>query len=229
MTLYVLLTAVLAISGGLIGVLTWITRSQFGADHQIRQAKNHSLPPGRFWGTAAVNSTLAIGMVFGFAYLFGGWLFTSATVHPVRAALEGIAILLVYDFFYYFMHRYPFHEWKTLRKIHAVHHIVRNPSAVDSLYMHPLENFAGLGLLWLCTALVRVVAGPVSVYTFGAVFLIYSVLNVIVHAGLDLRGPGLGLFTHYATRHNKHHVSMNGKNYASVTPIWDLVFGTEEP
>jgi sterol desaturase/sphingolipid hydroxylase (fatty acid hydroxylase superfamily) len=35
--------------------------------------------------------------------------------------------------------------------------------------------------------------------------------------------------TYLALRHNKHHVNMNGKNYASVTPLWDHVLGTEEP
>ena len=50
----------------------------------------------------------------------------------------------------------------------------------------------------------------------------------MVHAGLDLKAPGLRFFSLLAVRHNKHHVSMSGKNYAAVTPIWDVVFGTEE-
>ena len=229
MILYILLTGSLALSGVLISALTLLALSAYGTAHQIRQAKNHSLSPSRFWRVAVLNSALSVAMVYGFAYLFGPRLFQAGSVSVLRCIVEGVAILMTFDFFYYLVHRYPFHEWKLLRRVHAVHHIVRNPSAVDSLYMHPLENVIGLGLLWVCAFLVGLVAGPVSVYSFGWVFLVYSVLNVVVHAGIDMKGPGAALFTSLATRHNKHHVSMNGKNYASVTPIWDLVFRTEEP
>ncbi len=172
---------------------------------------------------------VSTSLVYGYPYLLGGRALHGGAVSPVRCLLEGAAVLLTYDFFYYLVHRYPFHEWKVLRGVHSVHHIVRNPSAQDSLFLHPLENFLGLSLLWACTFGLSVVAGPLSIYSFGWAFLVYSLVNIIVHAGLDVDAPGLRFFSHLAVRHNKHHQSMKGKNYAAMTPIWDRVFRTEEP
>lgn len=229
MMLYVLTTAVLLFSGLLILGLTLLARSRYGHEHAIRDAKNHSIPPLRFWRTAAINSTLSMSMVYAFLYFAGPRLFIATGRSPLWSLAEGIAVLLVYDFFYYLVHRYPFHEWGILRRVHSVHHIARNPTAVDSLYMHPAENAIGLGLLLVVFASLAPLFGGMSVYTFGWVFFVYSLINVVVHAGIDFRGLLFAPFRSFATRHNKHHVNMNGRNYASVTPIWDLVFGTEEP
>ncbi|MEM1417076.1 MAG: sterol desaturase family protein, partial [Myxococcota bacterium] len=53
-----------------------------------------------------------------------------------RAALEALAILVVYDFAYYAFHR-TLHVKRLMRFAHGVHHRARNPSAFESFYMHP--------------------------------------------------------------------------------------------
>ena len=230
MTLMVLITCVLGISGVLLFGLTALYRSPFGDAHHIREAKNHGLSRARYWRNAGANAVMSVALVYGMTWLLQPYLFHEGPVPAWRAVVEGVAILMAFDFFYYLVHRYPFHEWRGyMRKVHSVHHIVRNPTAVDSLYQHPVEDTLGLTLLWACAALVRVVLGPVSIWAFGGVFLVYSMLNVVVHSGLDFRNSPLWLVSYLATRHNKHHVDMNGRNYASVTPLWDHVFGTEEP
>jgi sterol desaturase/sphingolipid hydroxylase (fatty acid hydroxylase superfamily) len=229
MSLYLMITVVLVLAGAVMALFTALSRSPYGADHQIRATKSHSLSREKFRRTVILNSVLSLVLVFGFAFALGGRVFHGGAVTPLRCFVEGAAILLVYDFFYYFVHRYPFHEWQLLRRVHTVHHVIKNPTAIDSLYLHPLENLIGLGLLFGSVFLLAQLAGPLSVYSFGWSFLIYSLLNVIVHAGLDLRSPALGLVSYFAIRHNKHHVGMQGKNYASVTPLWDIVFRTEEP
>lgn len=230
MTLMLLLTGVLVLSGIALYSLTMLYRSEYGSAHHIREAKNHGLSRAKYWRNAAANAIGSLVLVYGMTYLLQGWLFHEGPVAVWRALVEGVAILMAFDFFYYLLHRYPFHEWRGyMRKVHSVHHIVRNPTAVDSLYQHPLEDTLGLVLLWACASLVRLVLGPVSIWTFGGVFLVYSLLNVVVHSGLDFRTSSLWLVSYLATRHNKHHVDMNGRNYASVTPLWDHVFGTEEP
>jgi sterol desaturase/sphingolipid hydroxylase (fatty acid hydroxylase superfamily) len=76
----------------------------------------------------------------------------------------------------------------------------------------------------LCTLLV----GPVNIYSFAGVFLVYSVLNILNHAGLDLLFFPFRTITHLSRKHDRHHVSMRSGNFASITPLFDLLFGTAE-
>jgi sterol desaturase/sphingolipid hydroxylase (fatty acid hydroxylase superfamily) len=229
MSLMLMLGASMALTGAFMAALAAVARSPFGEAHRLRKAKGHGISREKFLPTAVFNSVLSVALVFGLAFALEDRLFHSGPVSAMRCLVEGVAILALYDFFYYLLHRYPLHEWRTLRWVHVVHHAAKNPTALDSLYLHPIENLLGLGLLWACAGAVRLAAGPVSTWSFGWVFLVYSLLNVLVHAGLDVKAGPLRLLSYLAERHTKHHVGMQGKNYASVTPIWDVIFGTEEP
>jgi sterol desaturase/sphingolipid hydroxylase (fatty acid hydroxylase superfamily) len=224
LSLYVLLSIVLALSGTLMIGLTLIYRMPVTENHRIREEPVKTPKGPDFWRTAIVNSVLSITMVYASVYLLYGFLFYEEAASPWRMLLEGVGILITYDFAYYLVHRYPFHQWKSLKRVHAVHHTIRYPTAHDSLYMHPLENAIGLALLMLCTFVV----GPVNIYSFAGVFLVYSVLNILNHAGLDLPFFPFQTITSLAKKHDRHHVSMRSGNYASITPLFDLLFGTAE-
>ena len=122
------------------------------------------------------------------------------------------------------MHRVAFHQWGPLRKVHVVHHAVRHPHSVDSLYLHPVETFLGLALLVVCSMIV----GPVHAATFCVVFAVYSFLNILVHCGLNLPFFPFRVVSFLARKHDVHHTSMKGGNYASLTPFFDKLFGTAE-
>jgi sterol desaturase/sphingolipid hydroxylase (fatty acid hydroxylase superfamily) len=229
MSLYWMLTFGVALSGLLMVVMTLAYHSAYGRERRIRDGQHGSANAKGFVGNAAVTSVLSVALVYGLTWALHPFIFHEAATSGGRVVWEGAAILLLYDFLYYLVHRYPFHEWRMLRRVHAVHHVVRNPSAIDSLYLHPVETFLGLALLWACAGGLSLVTGPVSVYSFAWAFLVYSTLNVVVHSGLELRVFPLNLITRLATRHDTHHVNMKGKNFASVTPIWDRVFGTHSP
>jgi sterol desaturase/sphingolipid hydroxylase (fatty acid hydroxylase superfamily) len=219
-----MLSVVLALSGGLLIGLTLLFRMPVTADHRIREEPVRTLKGAKFWRIAIFNSVLSISMVYGSVYLLYAFLFYEEAASPWRMLLEGVGILITYDLAYYFVHRYPFHRWRLLKGVHAVHHTVRYPTAYDSLYMHPVENAIGLILLMLCTFLV----GPVSIFSFAGVFFIYSLLNILNHAGLDLPFFPFRTITYLARKHDRHHVSMRSGNYASITPLFDLLFGTAE-
>jgi sterol desaturase/sphingolipid hydroxylase (fatty acid hydroxylase superfamily) len=224
MSLFVLMSAVIALSGVLLIGLTLLFRMPITDNHRIRE-EPVKIPKGpKFWRLASINSVLSISMIFGLTYLFYAFLFHEEAASPLRMLLEGVGILITYDFAYYLVHRYLFHQWGPLKSVHAVHHTVRYPTAYDSLYMHPLENAIGVLLLMLCTFLV----GPVSIYSFVGVFVIYSSLNILNHAGLDLPFFPFRTITALAQKHDKHHVSMRSGNYASITPLFDVLFGTAE-
>ncbi len=219
MSITVVVALVLASSGVCSGLLTLAYAKMPGRRlHREEQRKPLGAELGR---RVVVNSLFSTALVFGFTQLLADRLFSAAPVPVWRGALQALAILALYDLLYYFLHRYLFHGWSVLRPVHAVHHRVRYPTTIDSLFLHPLEGFLGLGLLVLCTWIV----GPVHVYAFGACFFVYSWLNIIVHGGVALPVPYLGLV---ARKHAVHHVDMRAGNYASLSPLPDLLFGTAE-
>jgi sterol desaturase/sphingolipid hydroxylase (fatty acid hydroxylase superfamily) len=159
--------------------------------------------------------------VLSFIVLLGERLMVTTPVPLWQSAVQAAAILIIYDFLYYFLHRFPFHEWGVLKRVHTVHHLAKNPLALDSMYLHPIENFLGLALLTFCAWLV----GPVNDLVFASVFMVWSTLNIFLHSGVDWPIPFLGMMSR---KHVTHHRSMRAKNYASITPLPDILFGTAE-
>ena len=232
MSLYIMLTGTLALSGLVIISLTLLYESPAGDARKLHQlggkeGRGRPINNAKFRRMAIINSIESVSLVYALTYVLYPYIFSEKTVSLGRIVWEGVAVLALYDFFYYLVHRYAFHESKLLRRVHSVHHVVKNPSAVDSLYLHPVENFLGLSLVWACTALVAALAGPVSVYSFAWAFVVYSLLNIVIHSGLRLPSIPFGPVNYLTGRHQKHHLSMKAKNYSSVTPIFDLIFGTE--
>lgn len=228
MTLLIMLTVVLALSGLAMHGLTRRYLSPAGLTQHLRESKGRPISEEQFQRYARINSVLSLALVYGPAWALQGIVLHSGPVSPLRVVLEGVAVLLVYDFGYYLVHRYPFHEWRLLRAVHAVHHTIKNPNARDSLYQHPLENFLGLTLFWLTWVVVAAAAGPLSIYSFGWTFLFYSLVNVLNHAGLRFKTFPLTALNYLGMRHYKHHTSMKSKNYGSIFPFYDWVFRTEE-
>ena len=101
-----------------------------------------------------------------------------------------------------------------------MHHRARNPTALESFYLHPIELFAGIILMLAAT----VVVGPINHVAYLIVFFVYSILNIIVHSGLNL--PLMGPTNFLTRKHHVHHQDDFGKNFSSLTPLPDLFFGT---
>ncbi len=171
-----------------------------------------------------VNSAVSVGFMFGCAFFFSSFLVYSGDVALWRIPLEVVMAVIVYDFIYYGIHRYPFHEWKILRRVHEVHHQTRHPRAVDSLLLHPLETCLGLGAFLVSFALV----GGVHIVSFAVLFIGYTTLNVINHAGLNFQHFPLRSMGWLAVKHDKHHRRPLAGNYAILTTIPDRLFGTVE-
>jgi sterol desaturase/sphingolipid hydroxylase (fatty acid hydroxylase superfamily) len=168
------------------------------------------------------NSLLSGGLIFGILYVGSDWLIHGAQTSALELVADVVVTLALYDLLYYFMHRYLFHEWQLLRSIHVLHHTVKYPVALESLYVHPIENSLGLLLLTVCIAIV----GPVSMPAYLVLLAIYSWLNIVIHSGLDFRHPMLRPVAYMVRKHAKHHSSMRAGNYASITPLPDVLFRT---
>lgn len=228
MSLYPMLTAVLLLSGVVLAVMTAAYYAPANVERRIRERRDRPMSRAKYARVTISNALFSWVLVYALTWALYPVLFEEGEASVLRVVLEGFAMLVLYDVFYYLVHRYPFHEWSVLRRVHAVHHAIKNPTAFDSLYLHPVETFLGLALLWVCALLVTLVAGKVSVYSFAWAFCVYSLLNITIHSGLKLNFFPFGTLTHLTERHYKHHAHMKAKNYSSVSPTVDLVLGTEE-
>jgi sterol desaturase/sphingolipid hydroxylase (fatty acid hydroxylase superfamily) len=102
-----------------------------------------------------------------------------------RHAVDIVVVLMIFDFFYYLVHRFVFHG-KLMRKAHSLHHQARTPTSIDALYVHPLETSIGLGLFLGSIPLVAAFSGPLNAVSMAVATLIFSQVNALNHAYVNL-------------------------------------------
>ena len=221
--LYVILVSY-ASAGLAQAALMYAYRSKGARKYMISDDAHRSKTDRELHWRVALNITVSVTLIFSVMFGLGDYLYYDHAAPAWRFALEAVTVVLIYDFGYYFMHRYPFHEWKLLRGVHSVHHAARNPRQIDSLLLHPVETVLGLGLFFGSVALV----GGVHIYTLGAIFTAYTALNILNHAGIDVPHFPFKTLGVLAAKHDRHHHSMLSGNYASITPLPDIIFGTVE-
>lgn len=224
MTLLYILAFGLTAAGMAMGALTLAQVSPRMQHFLIEQDAQRSASEADVRRGVVVNSLVSLSLIFGSTYGLYDWLFVEGEAPLWVYLLEGVTVVLVYDFAYYFAHRFLMHEWKVLRDVHAVHHAAKHPRSVDSFLLHPVETV--LGLVLLLGAILAV--GGVHLYTFAPVFAAYTTLNVFNHAGLNIPHFPFKTLGVLAVKHDRHHHSMLSGNYASITPLPDWLFGTLE-
>lgn len=207
-----------------LAVLAYAYRSKEAQRYLISDDPHRSKSNRELYWRVALNTSVSISLIFSVMFGLGHYLYYDHPIPTWRYVLETVTVILIYDFGYYFMHRYPFHEWKILRGVHSVHHAARNPRVIDSLLLHPVETILGLGLFFGSVALV----GGVHIYTLGVLFTTYTAFNILNHAGVDVPHFPLKTLGLLAAKHDRHHHSMRSGNYASITPLPDIIFGTVE-
>ncbi len=222
MKVLVVILASYASAGLAIALLFYAYRSSHAEEFFISDDPHRSVSDKELGWRIALNTTVSVTLIFSVMYGLGEHLYYDRSVPAWRYLLEAVTVILIYDFGYYFMHRYLFHEWKVLRGVHSVHHAARNPRVVDALLLHPVETVMGLALFFGSVALV----GGVHLYTLGVLFTAYTAFNIWNHAGIDIPRFPLKTLGVLAAKHDRHHHSMISGNYASITPLPDIVFGT---
>ena len=147
-----------------------------------------------------------------------------------KMLLDAAVILMFYDFFYYLVHRFLFHNngflGGPLIWVHAVHHRQHNPCRGDSSYIHPLEVAMGLGLYAASIFVLSWFLGSFHVLTIVITWVAFSQINQHNH---DLwtadRFPFRYLNT-MARMHHNHHAKFTGGNFATISLLYDWMFGT---
>lgn len=219
--IYFNLFSILAMAGVLMAVLMWAVHSERFSKYRIRTPETYRIPAEKKYKNVAMNSTLSTAFIVAIIYFFHESMVYAGEASGATIFGEALATLLLYDFMYYFLHR-GMHHPKAMKYVHGVHHYVRFPTSIESIYLHPAENIAGLTLLFLAMLII----GPISLASFVAVLFIHTSVNILVHSNLDLPHPIFKLMNFWAQKHDIHHGKHLDKNYASIFPFWDLMFDT---
>lgn len=217
---FIAFAAILAFDGVLMQTLSWAAKSERFSKYRIRKPSTYQIPKTRLMVNTQLNNVLSLSVFAAFFYFLGDWAMYAGWPGTAHFFGEVLAVLLLYDFMYYFLHRFMHHP-RVLKHVHRIHHYVKFPTAPESIFLHPAENIAGLGLLILAI----VILGPISTVSFLATFFVYSTVNIIVHGNLVVPHPAFRLFNFWAEKHDIHHAKLK-YNYASIFPFWDQAFGT---
>ena len=124
------------------------------------------------------------------------------------------------------MHRFLLHGQTRLRQVHALHHRARKPTYIDSLYVHWIENIMGLGLFIVTIGSLGLYFGGIHSVSVALAFLLWTNQNTINHVEIDLPHFPFKILNYLTNKHQVHHENMHMGNYASITPLYDFIFGT---
>lgn len=164
--------------------------------------------------------------------IFGGIVPFAITSQPQplwNMAIDMVVILMFYDFFYYLVHRFLFHDeglGGLLIKIHAVHHRQHNPCRMDSSYIHPLEVAMGLGLYAGSIFVLSRFMGDFHIATVVITWIAFSEINLHNHDRWEETRFPFGYVNTMAEMHHNHHAKFTGGNFATISLLYDWLFGT---
>lgn len=141
-----------------------------------------------------------------------------------RLALEVVGLVLAFDAYFYGLHRL-LHTPLLFRRVHAVHHRVRDVDVWSAIAMHPVEFLLVVGFLPLATWLV-----PLHLASIALAGLFLSASIALAHAGRDTlprwcdTTPLLELYLTPRV-HAAHHARFD-VNYGATITLFDRLFGT---
>jgi lathosterol oxidase len=191
-----------------------------GLDTQIRREIGWSLASAAIYGVPA-------GVV-AWGWANHGWtrIYTDVHAFPLwYLPVSVLLYLLAHDSWFYWTHRWM-HVPALFRRMHAVHHASRPPTAWAAMSFHPLEAITGAVVI---PALVFLI--PIHVGALGVVLTIMTVMGVTNHMGWEIwprfvwQGP-LGAWLITASHHQRHHAHYNS-NYGLYFRHWDRLCGTD--
>ena len=193
-----------------------------------READAPKLARPRFRATVKATQRAGLATSLSFYILVLPFCLSFAPRPLWQHLLEIVAVLMVFDFFYYLTHRFLFHG-KALRKVHSLHHQAHTPTHIDAHYVHPLETSIGLVLYLGSIPLVAAISGAtLNAFSMAIATLIFTQLNTINHTFVNLPYAPFKTLDNITSVHAAHHVDMNQGNFATLTMIYDRMFGTYE-
>ncbi len=143
--------------------------------------------------------------------------------HGWPVILQGLLMVVIVDFFRYWLHR-ACHENRYLWRLHAVHHSPKQLYWLNVGRFHPVER----AFQFLIDSFPFMLIG-VSTEVLAMYFLFFAVNGVFQHCNIRLDYGFLNYIVSSGQLHRWHHskvVSESNTNYSNTTILWDMVFGT---
>ncbi len=143
--------------------------------------------------------------------------------------LSGLAAFVVGDFGFYWGHRWT-HRNPLLWRFHSVHHSPEHLYFLISARAHPIDNVF-VRLCGMVPVFILGIGAPESVKTnllATVIMLITTVWGFYIHSNIRVRlGPLEWLLSTPAFHHWHHTLAEpRDRNFASMLPCWDWIFGT---
>jgi sterol desaturase/sphingolipid hydroxylase (fatty acid hydroxylase superfamily) len=135
--------------------------------------------------------------------------------------LQAIEVILLSDFLIYWAHRLQ-HSVEFLWRFHKVHHTAEHMDWLAAHREHPLDTIYTVGIINLPAFLLgfplETIAGFIA---FRGIWAIY------IHSNVRLPIGPLRWFIGAPELHHWHHdLERDRGNYANISPLMDLLFGT---
>ena len=137
--------------------------------------------------------------------------------------LQAILLLVVGDFFRYWLHRL-FHQIPWMWCVHQVHHSPKRLYWVNVGRFHPIEQALQFIVDALPFVLIGVPTEVLSVY-----FVFYAINGFYQHSNCDVRLGPLNWIVAGPELHRWHHsldLEESNHNFGNNLIVWDVLFGT---
>ena len=135
--------------------------------------------------------------------------------------LQAIEVVVLSDFLIYWAHRLQ-HNWGFLWRFHKVHHSAEHMDWLAAHREHPLDTIYTVGIINLPAIMLgfplETIAGFIA---FRGIWAIY------IHSNVRLPiGPIRMLIGAPELHHWHHDLDRDAGNYANISPLMDILFGT---
>jgi sterol desaturase/sphingolipid hydroxylase (fatty acid hydroxylase superfamily) len=167
------------------------------------------------------------GLVFVVLQYFRGWLdgITPAAFRATVAGqpwwLQAVEVVLLSDFLIYWGHRLQ-HRVGFLWRFHSIHHSAEHLDWLAAHREHPLDSIYTIGLINLPAF---VMGFPLE--TLAGLLAFRGLWAIYIHSNVRLPIGPLRWFVGAPELHHWHHdKARDAGNYANISPLMDLLFGT---
>ncbi|MDB6026751.1 MAG: hypothetical protein JWM68_2974, partial [Verrucomicrobiales bacterium] len=167
------------------------------------------------------------GLVLGILQYFRSWLdwIVPATFRAGITSqpwwLQAIEVILLSDLFVYWGHRLQ-HRVEFLWRFHSIHHSAEHLDWLAAHREHPIDSVYTIGLINLPAF---VMGFPLE--TLAGLLAFRGVWAIFIHSNVRLPLGPLRILIGAPELHHWHHAKeRDAGNYANISPIMDIIFGT---
>jgi sterol desaturase/sphingolipid hydroxylase (fatty acid hydroxylase superfamily) len=135
--------------------------------------------------------------------------------------LQAIEVVILSDFCVYWGHRLQ-HSWPLLWRFHSIHHSAEHLDWLAAHREHPVDTIYTLSIINLPVFLLGF-----SVESLAALVAFRGLWAIYIHSNVRLPLGPLRMLLGAPELHHWHHDrARDAGNYANVSPLMDILFGT---